>query len=165
MNPGDYILVQGHSPVDLAIQAITEGAFNHAAIVSGDGTIIEALPSGVREDRLAYPRYAVYSVPGITDDQRGTVVAYGRAHLGERYGFLQDMGFAIDALRRMLGDKLIPHLWAHQGHVICSALVDLAYRSAGIVLRTDREPGDVTPTGLVYTTVARLIKAHNLWEV
>lgn len=165
MKPGDFILTQDANPISELIMAGEQGSFAHSAIVSGDNAIVEALGDGVQENTITYKRYAVFEVIGITDEQRQKAVDYAKNHIGEEYGYLQDAGFALNGLREMIGLKRIPDFWAQNEQVVCSALVDLSLRDAGIIVRPDRDAGDVTPQGLSFSTKVRMIENHNLWEL
>jgi len=162
---GDFILTQDNNPISEIIMTGEQGSFAHSAIVSGENTIIEAMPNGVVENPIHYERYAVFSVVNITDEQRQKAVNYAKSHIGEKYDYLQDVGFALNGLRELIGLKRIPDLWEEHGKIICSALVDMSYRDEGIILRSDRDAGDVTPTGLSFSTEVRLTENHNLWEL
>jgi hypothetical protein len=165
MKPGDFILTQDSNPISELIMAGEQGSFAHSGIVVGANKLVEALGNGVVENPINYRRYAVFEVIGITDEQREGVVSYARSQIGDKYGFLQDIGFAINGLIELAGHERIPHLLAEQGKPVCSALTDLAFRSKRIVIREDREAGDITPQGLSYSTKVRMIENHNLWEL
>jgi len=163
---GDFILTQDIiNPISEIIMAGEQGSFAHSAIVSGDNTIIEAMPNGVVENPIHYERYAVFEVIGITDEQRQKAVDYAKSHIGDKYDYLQDVGFALNGLRELIGLNRIADLWEDHSKIICSALVDMSVRGAGIILRPDRDAGDLTPMGLSFSTEVRLIENHNLWEL
>lgn len=168
MQAGDIILFQGDVAISAGIKLATEGSFSHAAIAISDTEIVEALGDGVTRTAIADredSRYAVYTVDSLTEEQRQALAAYAEAHIGEAYSYLQDVGFAVNYIREKLGFKRIPDLFAEHGKVICSALVDLAYRSIDIKLRGEKDAGDITPVGLSFSPLLHLIENHNLWEV
>jgi len=165
MQSGNFILTQDDSLISELIMAGEQGCFAHSAVVSGKNTIIEALPNGVVENTIHYNRYAVFEIINSSDEQRQKIVEYARSHIGEKYGYMQDVGFALNGLRELIGLNRIPDLWEDHGKIICSALVDMSCRNAGIILRSDRDAGDVTPEGLSFSTEIRLIENHNLWEL
>lgn len=168
---GDILLTQDPTNfISELIMAGSQGSFSHSAIVSevdeqGNIKIIEAMPNGVEENKLHYERYAIYEIIDATDEQREKIVSYAKSCLGEGYDYLQDVGFAINGIRGIIGLGRIPKLLDEQGKIVCSALVDLAIRNAGIILRTDRYAGDITPTGISFSDKVRLIENHNLWEL
>lgn len=165
MKPGNFILTQGSGPISEGIALFEHSGFTHSAIVSGEGKIIEATSHGIEENDLNYGRYAVFEFDDATDEQLKGIVDYARSHLGEKYGFLQDAGFAINGLLEEFGLERISGLLAEKDKIVCSAFVDLSARSQGIIVRPDRQPGDVTPPGLSYSPKVRFIKNHNLWEL
>lgn len=168
MKAGDILLFQGDGFLGDGIQLVTKGAYCHAAIAISDTEVVEAEANGVVRTKMVDkqdPHYAVFEVLGASEDQLQAAVKYAVDHIGEKYGYLQDAGYAVNYIREKLGFKRIPDLFAEHGKVICSALVDLAFRSAGIVLRPDRDAGDVTPMGLSLSTKVHLIENHGLWEV
>lgn len=167
--PGDYILVQGHSLIDLGIQAVTEGAFNHAAIATGygdDQTVIEAVPGGVREAPLSqYERYAVWTNPQLRYGKAGdAIVAAARSHIGDQYAFAEDAGFLINAIRKALGKAEITALWTQHGHIYCSGLVDACCAAVNMRPRPDRPKGYLSPVGLSYSCLWHMSENHGLWE-
>jgi cell wall-associated NlpC family hydrolase len=165
MKPGDILLVQGEGVLSDAIEFFTHGGFSHSGIISSEGTCIEALGHGVAERAIEYDRYAIYEVIGITDEERQKVIEAARSLIGTPYDYTQDLGFAINALRKTLGLPKIKNLFDEDHRLICSALVDIAFRSTGIILRPDLNPGDISPTGLTYSPKVHFLESHGIWEV
>lgn len=165
MKPGNFILVQGSGPISEAIAFAEHSGFTHAALISDENKIIEATPFGIQENPLDYERYAVFEFLNATDEQCAKMVEYGRAHLYEPYSLKQDIGFAVNGLLQEMGFERIPGLLAEKKAIVCSATVDLCARAGGIIVRPDRQPGDVTPPGLIFSSEVRFIENHNLWEL
>ncbi|KLU64005.1 hypothetical protein DEAC_c39990 [Desulfosporosinus acididurans] len=165
MKPGNFILVQNFDPIGQGIAFFEHNGFTHAALVSGEGKVIEATAQGIQENALNYERYAVFEFVDATDEQLKGMVEFGRSRLGEGYSFRQDAGFAVNAILEEMGFERISGLLAEKNKIVCSAFIDLCARSQGIVVRPDRKPGDVTPPGLSYSTKVRLVENHNLWEL
>jgi hypothetical protein len=162
---GNFILVQGSGPISEAIALAERSGFTHAGILTEKGTIIEAMPQGIQENPLEYERYAIFEFINATDEQCAGIIEYARSCIGEKYGYAQDIGFAINGLLEEMGFARIPGLLAEKRHIVCSAFVDLAARSQGIIVRQDRQPGDVTPAGLSFSPEVRFVYGHNLWEL
>ena len=166
MQAGDIVLVQGHGLLSESIEFLSQGSFSHAALATSEDAIIEAGPDGVVEVPMHYDHYAVFRVTGITDEKCTEVVAYARnALVGEGYDYTQDLGFAVNAILKLAGSERIPNLFDEKRKLVCSAAVDVAFRGVNIILRPDKLPGDVTPTGLSYSLLICMIENHNLWEI
>ncbi|KLU66291.1 hypothetical protein DEAC_c16900 [Desulfosporosinus acididurans] len=165
MKPGNFILVQGSGPISDGIAFFERSGFTHAALVSGESTILEATPNGIEENPISYERYAVFEFIDATDEQLKGMVDFGRSRLGEGYSYRQDAGFAVNGILEEMGFERIPGLLAEKKKIVCSAFVDLCARSQRLVARPDRKPGDVTPPGLSYSSKVRFTENHNLWEL
>jgi hypothetical protein len=129
--------------------------YEHAFVVVGpdlDGRqqLIEAQPGGARLALLTEydDRHVRFVAPaGLTDRQRRQIAAAAMDLRYTPYSFLDYLALAthrfrlpVPGLRRYIEDS---------GHLICSQLVDEAYRRAGIALFADgRWPGYVTPADL-----------------
>jgi cell wall-associated NlpC family hydrolase len=131
--------------------------YTHAFIALGDGTLIESMPRGARiaplstwpADRVAYG----WMVP-LTDDQRARVVAEARALEGTPYGFLDYV--ALGLARFGARPRWLRRRVTSSGRMICSQLVDEAYRRAGVTLFPDgRLAQDVTPGDLANLFIER----------
>ena len=165
MRPGNFILVQSGGLLGQGIAFAEHSGFTHAAFVSGAGLVIEATAQGIQENELNYERFAVFEFAGASEEQLKGIVDYARSHIGEGYSYRQDAGFVINGILEEMGFARIPGLLAEKNQIVCSAFVDLSARSQGIIVRPDRQPGDITPAGLSYSPVVRLIENHNLWEL
>lgn len=170
-NIGDILLTQDKNPISLLIMAGSQGSFAHSAIISEVDKqgkivkIIEAMSDGVEENEIHYEHYGVYEVIDISNKQREKIVEYAKSHIGIKYDYLQDVGFALNGIRELLGLERIPNLLDQPNKVVCSALVDLALRNADIILHEDRNLGDITPVEISFSNKVRLIEEHNLWEL
>lgn len=127
-------------------------AYTHAFLVVDDGLAVTGQPGGAAlvpvEDAVA-GREVRYSDYLLSDPQRAGIVSAGRSLVGTPYSYVDYLAIAaarvahVDALERYVSAT---------GHMICSQLVDEAYRRAGVELFPGRIAGDVTPGDL-----ARLI--------
>lgn len=147
---------------------------NHTGLYVGDGKLIEAAPGGVRlADWDSYGDDAVWAVDGmgtrqvdgslsgplpLTDEDRARIVAEAKKLLGTPYGFLDivAIAFAQARMKHRIDPKKPLHdqpWWVRRIEdrhtIICSQLVDLAHRNAGIRLFADgRIPGLVSPNDI-----------------
>lgn len=158
--PGDFGLcrISGFTGACISAgqRAIGSGSYyTHAFIYVGNGEVIQAQPGGVARVMLAEAldgrKRVAYSDYELTGFQRSTVVRNAVALLGTPYSFLD---YPAIGAARLLGCKGFEDYVSTTGHMICSQLVDICYRRAGIELFPGRIPGDVVPGDL-----ARLIGA------
>lgn len=153
----------------------TAGWITHAFIVTevagGRTTVVEAMPSGAREvtltgtDRIgpgfAYVRLRYQAQPGVlavppykAAAQNLEAAFKARDMIGIPYGFAQYA--AIAGLTLLGGDTANPkgmlaRYVKRSPAMICSQLVDEAYRRAGVQLFDDgRPPAYVTPGALFW---------------
>jgi hypothetical protein len=155
----------GQSAIDMAAllrgrRAETAGVLTHAFLCV-DGGYIEAMPGGARfvmgEERVG-PGWAYTRLP----DDVGRDGAFRRAAyeagqmLGTPYGWAQYAAIAALTLRGGVTASpkgLLARYVARSPAMICSQLVDEAYRRAGVHLFADgRPPGYVTPGALFWRT-------------
>jgi len=146
---GDYGVVRTSGWAAKFIQVGTVSRWNHAFIYIGDGQIVEARPTGVVISLAnQYPKIAWNQHEGIDDATRGKIVAAAHHFVGQPYGFLDiaNILFRILGLKALANTKLFEKLAMSHG-LICSELVSLAYRDAGIDL-TGMPDHAVTPGDL-----------------
>lgn len=158
--PGSIGLTGIHGPAGWGIRAgqalLGDGMlpYEHAFLVLDGGWLIEAEPGGARVRLLSEydGQHVLYVAPGLTDAERHRICVQGRLLVGTPYSGLDYLALALHrfhlpapGLRRYIADSR---------HMICSQLVDQAYRDAGVQLFADgRWPGYVTPADL-----ARLLR-------
>jgi cell wall-associated NlpC family hydrolase len=119
--------------------------YEHAFIVTFGDHIIQAEPGGAAGGNL--PAEAAYSHFPLTNVQRFAIVAAAGEMVGTPYSWLDYVAIAAERLR--LPSKRLRRYVGASGHMICSQLVDEAYRRAGVALFADgRNPGSVTPGDL-----------------
>jgi uncharacterized protein YycO len=134
-HPGNYFCTRTDGIAALGIRLGTFSHWNHSGIYIGGGKTIEAKPRGVTIGNLSDYNTLVWNRHDvISDEQFAGIIAYGRSRVDDPYGFLE-----IDVLAlRILGLKVFSEAFAgilnESKGVICSQLVELAYRSVGIVL-------------------------------
>lgn len=152
---GQFAVVRTNSPVAWLIRLATRSQVNHAVICVSDGRVVEAQPGGARFGNI--PAGAVWSHFPLTDAQAIAVAEAAQDLVDTPYGFLDIAALALVSLG-------IQWRWAKRiaksdKGLICSQLVDRAYRNAGIHLYTDgRDDGSVTPGDLL------LLLAHQSTE-
>lgn len=130
--------------------------FEHAFVYVGDNQIVEAESAGARLanlDEYNYARIAWYSAPSAKGRD---IATQARKIVGTPYSWADYFALAAVRIGLPLSAKLLHSYVANSGHMICSQLVDEAYRRAGVQLFDDgRLPGDVTPGDLYRLIVAQ----------
>lgn len=151
--PGDFGLsrIGGRAGFWITIgQAILgDGSrYSHAFVVLDDSTVMQAMPDGAEIVPLSrYYGKAVFSNMPLTDEQRTAIVSNARSFLGVKYGFSDYLALALVQLG-FEAKRLRNYISSNQ-RMICSQLVDEAYKRAGVHLFNDgRLPMDVTPGDL-----------------
>jgi uncharacterized protein YycO len=125
--------------------------FTHAFIDIGDGKSVEARPGGAVVRNISeYPASkTVYSHLPLTDEERIHIAHAALKLVGRGYNWLDYPALAL--LRLGVRPKWLTRYVADKGRLICSQLVDEAYRLGGIHLFNDGRPSqDVTPGDLTY---------------
>jgi len=154
--PGDFLMAHSESWHNKLIQwaqrqaargAETRFAYwDHTAlVVSGDGDMVEAIPSqGVTRSKAHQYLFSDYHVVHIqaTDEARRRVVEYAEwaVDQGTRYGWWSVVGIAC---MMVSGGRFTFHI---PGQEICSGVVARAMERAGALFRTT--PSHVTPADL-----------------
>lgn len=114
--------------------------YNHVAILdtplpNGDWSVIQAVGKGVIEDTLERPSrlstvtpggfYSIVQLPKWTD--REDVLAFARAQVGSRYGFVTCASILVTLFTPKFLNVMLPNTW------ICSAVGAEAVRTGGWV--------------------------------
>jgi hypothetical protein len=140
----------------------------HGGVVTGNGMLVEAMPSGAREVPLTEQRWTpdyVYirpeyqtADPTFALDMPGHPYAVGQAELvadaargyiGTPYNFLTYGSLAATKLRFMLTRALLRKMISTRKDMMCSQLVDQCLADAGFHVFDDgRLPQDVVPAEL-----------------
>lgn len=156
--PGDFGLSRISGFVGAMVhvgQAINrdKSYWTHAFVVLDEGQFIQAVPGGAEILPLSElgGQRVKYSDFPLSKSTRAQIVEEARALEGTPYSFLDYAALSFE--RFNVGFGLTRKYVKNTGHMICSQLVDEAYRRAGVHLFDDgRLPQDVTPGDL-----ARLI--------
>lgn len=124
--------------------------YEHVFIMISDDTLIEAEPGGARVRPLSEydgSNLVIFSMPGLTDAQRGDLAGIAQHLEKTPYSFLDYLAIALNRLH--LPSKRLRKYVKSTNHMICSQMGDFVYASYGIHLFTDdRDPGDVIPLEL-----------------
>lgn len=144
--PGDFLVSHDGDVIDRLIQFGTRSHWNHAAlIIDADGTVIEALSTGLAESPASkYASRDTYHVAvALSEEDRREVVAFARSMLSRhaRYGWLQ---IAAIVLRLLTGGRLVLKI---DGTFICSELVARALGQGGVIWT--RDPALMSPADLL----------------
>jgi uncharacterized protein YycO len=145
VEPGDFMLAHRHHVIARLISQAQARRFkgpdaryahwSHAAIVAGDGTVIEAESGGIVRSPLTRYRpdeYRMVNLDGMLDaEARRRVVAYASEQIGQAFGFL-DMAGAFIYLLTGLPVRVV-----RRHHEICSSLVVRALQEGGLLKELD----------------------------
>lgn len=177
ISPGSFFLTRQtgrNGRLVAAGQALVRGAstYTHAGIVLDDQHVLEALPGGAVIsplskitaagpvlicDRPVREYVEHHSAAGMEWWIRERVVEMARLLVGTPYSWLDYAAIAM-AEWKIPGWKIARARVESSEHLICSALVDRAYRWAGIELFDDgRLVGDVTPWDLAEYAAAGVV--------
>jgi cell wall-associated NlpC family hydrolase len=136
LRQGDVILCVGRwswTPGGLfagLVRWATDSPFDHAAMATGDGYLVEALWHVTRSPAEKYRQVGwAYSVAGAMEKQRRSAVAFVEERIGDPYGLDE---LLADAARDILHIPLWPRVQPRR--FTCSGLVAAAWQSAGVVL-------------------------------
>jgi len=147
--PGDFgVMATGGWGARL-IQVVTHSPVNHAILYLGNGWCIEGRPEGAGPVRVDAYAGTYWSHMDLTDEQRESIVAHGRSHLGAPYSWLDDLAIGLAHIFGRALPQFIRRRLSSRDRLMCSQLVDLSYLEAGVHLFDDgRLPGDVAPGDL-----------------
>jgi Permuted papain-like amidase enzyme, YaeF/YiiX, C92 family len=119
----------GTSRISRFLAAVDRGSWSHTAMYSGDGTVIEAITSGVTERSLDVyrrpgVRIGVYRMAGCSPQNADKAIKFARERVGNGYGWAQ-------LLRK--GIQMLAHVHPKPQHFIASPN-DLIVRTEGMEL-------------------------------
>lgn len=153
--PGDFILTHGKAWTSVLIRIGQSLKYwgedkkyawwSHAAmIVAEDGTLIEAIGSGVRQGNISEYKdtdYMLVCIDGLADDRdREQTAKYARECLNQEYGYLTLVCIGLGLLTGM---RLS---FGVDGQSICSGLVARALERTDAIF--DRDPANIMPADL-----------------
>jgi len=151
--PGDFILTHNDAWTSRLIRfgqrlrfrgAKAKYAYwNHTAlVVDGEGTIVEALGSGVAQRSIHDYEPTQYTVVRIaaSDEDRAEAADFARCSIGAEYGFVTVVSIAISLVT---GGTLA---FAIDGQLICSGLVARALERTTAIFKHD--PARIMPAEL-----------------
>jgi hypothetical protein len=132
------------------------GKFSHVFVVLDNDEVAEAMPFGSRIQPLdrQYGSEVAYVRMNLTDEQRESLVRYGRERLerpgGIRYSFTTYLALAIARLG--IKPKKLREYITKSSRQICSAMADdwLTNGAGYYVFCDQRLPQDVVPSELFY---------------
>jgi cell wall-associated NlpC family hydrolase len=131
------------------IRAVTRSTCNHAFVYVGNGNIVEAQPKGATLSPARIYPHAIWSTMPLTDVQRECIAAEALKLVGTPYSWVDDACIGLADLFGWHVPEPVRHRLNRRDRLMCSALVDQAYRDAGVHLFPDgRIPGDVSPGDL-----------------
>lgn len=166
LEPGDVLLVEGHSRFSTAIKYLTQSTWSHAALYvgaealaglsgAGDCCFIEAdVQAGVRAvglDRFARHHTRICRPVGLHESDRRALIDHAVRQLGRQY----DLRNVIDLARYLLPTPPVPIRFRRRmlslgsgdpTKAICSTLIAQAFQTIGypvlpeVRLRTRNDP-------------------------
>lgn len=159
LQPADIIVSTARHPVSYAIRAGTVSAISHAMLYVGNGNVIEAVGSGVREVPLTQAidsaiLAVAYRHPSVDAATAAAIVSYARSKVGSPYNY---SGVAYTGYRAInpVGAKIIQKIAdvagvniGQAGALYCSELVFESFSHAGLPL-TAQAPNASTPDDIV----------------
>jgi hypothetical protein len=142
---GDFIVTHGSGFVDWLIRAMTRSYWNHAALITAsDGTLIEALGTGLTRDNInKYQRRDYFVVRlDLNEEDREQVVAYANTMLERhpKYGVWTIITIALRILTKMR------FIIKRDGTFICSEFVARSLAQGGRIWFEDTSL--ITPADL-----------------
>lgn len=170
LQPGDILLSAADGLTSTGVRLVTLSPVSHAALYVGDGSVAEAVGSGVRarpiQAVLAEESVVVaFRDPRVTAAQGQAIADFGRKRVGQGYdhlGVVLQAPFSLE--RRVCELPLVPDLvrdFCIRGiatvqlgafandRFFCSQFVLVAYRQAGLPL-TDADPRWLSPRDILH---------------
>lgn len=183
LEPGDVLLVEGHSRISVAIKYLTQSTWSHAALYVGDLTHVAAVPSdccfieadiveGVRAVPVAEftgLHSRICRPIGLTDEDLCRVLAYAIERIGHQY----DLRNVIDLARYLFPTPPVPERFRRRmlalgsgdpTRAICSTLIAQAFQSVHYPILPEvgyRDRGDPSCPGCVEEVLH--IRHHSLF--
>lgn len=138
--PGDVLLFyRPRRGRDYFIRWFTRSLFYHAALYAGDDTVIEARPSGVRQNPLA-DRARDYLVVPAPNGRGDAALAWARTQIGDGYDGTVALVIGLE------------HIFTHwhinytpPGKYSCAELVTKAFEETGFEPFEGRKPYESAP--------------------
>jgi cell wall-associated NlpC family hydrolase len=156
LRPGDILLEASGGAKAGTIGFFTGSDYSHAAIYTGNGQLVEAIGSGVRQTSVtnylnddAIQRVMVLRVPGLSEADEARLAAFAERQVGKSYNtdgaaalpgrdWVKVQTFGLVDPRAIAGNAERPDYY-------CSELVTAAYQSIGRPLfqSMEQSPGDL----------------------
>ena len=115
--PGDIILTADNGLKSSGIRLITLSPVSHAALITADYMVVEAVGEGIRRRTVAQlvaeeSTVVVFRHPKVTAEHMVKMGAFFDQHLGHKYNYVGVMLQAPFALERQVCElPLVPHRW------------------------------------------------------
>lgn len=145
---GDYMVVKTGGWVAWVIRRLTHSPVNHAAVNIGDGMIVEAQPGGAKISSAGNYSKAIWSHLDLDPECRRQIANAALGFVGTPYSTWDIAALAVACVTKKRTPHWIAKRLSRPDRLICSQLVDEAYRRAGVQLFKDRLPSEVTPGDL-----------------
>lgn len=128
------------------IEKVTHSTAFHVVVYLSEHECVSADFDGVTvRDPAVYGDAVTVSKFELTDEQRAAITARATKCVGKPYAFLDDLMIGISDLTGARIPRPFRWLLALPWAYMCSELSALALAEAGIHIRADREPVEITP--------------------
>ncbi|HEX8464891.1 MAG TPA: hypothetical protein VF627_09775 [Abditibacterium sp.] len=139
--PGDILLFSHAKGLNRLVTWFSHSRYYHCSIYEGQGHSIEARPEGVVRRDLMKDSGAVFRVIPMPESASEQVVEYARGCLGKHYSVL-DVFLII--WRQLFPRFRVPIV--NDNSLICSEMICLAWRRAGLDLFPGHDASTLLPT-------------------
>lgn len=138
--PGDIILFAQATGYSKVIPWFTKSRYYHCALYEGNNCVLEARPSGVVRRDIKREAGNIVRIIPMPNKSGADAVSFAEKCLGANYDPL-DILFIV--LRQCFPKSRFTY--SNHKRFVCSELVVLAWRSAGIDLFPDCSPDTIRP--------------------
>ena len=149
--PGDYGVISTDGIMGFLIQLGTFSKENHAVVYVGNGKIVEATTGSgvVISDVSSYKNIIWNKNDDLTTKHRLAICEHAMSLIGSPYSFRNIFVIALRIFGARIPDWVEIRLSRDKG-LICSELVVMCYRFAGLRIVPGVKPYFVTPSDLMY---------------
>ena len=142
--PGDVIVATGGGLRDRFTQLFTRCKWNHVALVTGEGTFIEADMRGtLYRVHLECDDFVVVRHKSVSKEDGIRIVGFSRQHIGKRYSALSNIEIGIRILLNKRKHRSM--VVNDRNGVNCCQLVSKAFELVGYEIHPDYVSGAILP--------------------
>lgn len=143
MKIGDVILVRGRGIISLLIRLVTRSKYSHVALALSDKHVLEIdWKYRLKINEIHYNHYDIYRFyRELNHDEIFKLLNFAYSVIGTKYDFKQIFSLFLEYTFNIKSD----YLFNNPKKLICSDVVDLAYKEIGVDLIPNKEYQNVTP--------------------